>query len=787
MTALFAAPSLLRLILVLSQFAVFSHSIVIRHGEFGVLLPVTGISAIEGSEQASAIRLAFRIVDGIVEYKSTAMIYDTQSTEDGALMAIRNAQTKINGVITGDFKNEVLAVMPIIQTTGLLHFTYCTSDDLEASEYNKFVRVVPSNQNQGVALADMVNHFGWGFTVATLSTSDTYGALILSNFLRRMIYLNQTVLASQEFRVSGKILWNIIKPIKESGARVIASFMGASDMTEVVRFAERMNMTTEKYVWFCSDACANSELYTSSSSQINENILNNVKGLIGTRLIGGEGSTYETFLNQWQMLDAFEFPGAGIRSIHFMTAYAFDAALAYFYAQSYLLNNSKTATVDNIHLGLRNFSFEGLSGQVTFDSTGSERIPSYAIVNLRQTDNPEEPYAFVQIGTWRSADENMTTTTLNFTNNPHFRNGSSILPNLDIRNSLTYWSCANSQQETNLSGKLRLDPPGPSANSIADHYRCDKFIDCYNMSDEWGYTTSLPIVFIIYGIAIVILMGFSLICIIFTIIFGFIIKRKRIRAASPTFLLIMAAASIVGYGGLFAFFGQPSTISCPFRIWLLALAIITMVAALFAKSFRIWRLYRSPTEIKAIRDWQLIIFVVICVLPVIIIMILWTALATPTAAMVKDKNGRYHYICTSGGVAKGAGTYVFFFLLVAYMAIYLLFGSFLSVVTRNVISTFNESRLIAIAIYNLVFLSVVAIPIVFVLRGGDPVTSWVVMVTAFLYAFSTTMALQFVPKMYGIILRDKFKERHTETTASGDSGSGAQHSRSRSKDSAAIW
>ena len=50
-----------------------------------------------------------------------------------------------------------------------------------------------------------------------------------------------------------------------------------------------------------------------------------------------------------------------------------------------------------------------------------------------------------------------------------------------------------------------------------------------------------------------------------------------------------------------------------------------------AKSFRIWRLYRSPVEVTAMTDWQLLIFVILLTIPMIILLFLWTLLGTPTA------------------------------------------------------------------------------------------------------------------------------------------------------------
>jgi len=199
----------------------------------------------------------------------------------------------------------------------------------------------------------------------------------------------------------------------------------------------------------------------------------------------------------------------------------------------------------------------------------------------------------------------------------------------------------------------------------------------------------------------------------------------------------------------------------------------------------VWRLYRSPTEIKALRDWQLVIFVLLSIVPILILLSLWTGLATPTAMLQEARDNKDHLLCSYGSVAGAAGFYVFFFLIVAYVGIYLLFGVFLSIATRNVVSTFNESRLIAISIYNITFSSIVAIPIVFVLKENEPLITWIVLVTAFMYGFTATLLLQFFPKVWGIVFRDKFAG--DSSTHSGGKSSDITHSNVVSRDSKAIF
>lgn len=79
------------------------------------------------------------------------------------------------------------------------------------------------------------------------------------------------------------------------------------------------------------------------------------------------------------------------------------------------------------------------------------------------------------------------------------------------------------------------------------------------------------------------------------------------------------------------------------------------------------------------------------------IIILWTAISTPTADM-KEIDDEDHYLCTTGGVTGEPGGIVFFFILVGYCG-FLLFGAmFISFLVRHVPRPFMDKRLMSISV-----------------------------------------------------------------------------------------
>ena len=785
--------------------------------DFVSIMPLTGSRAFEGGVQEALIRKAVAFTNnrsveffpGDLVFRLNQISLDTGSEVKSGLTAVSQVNTAT--FVVSSFESEVVeAIAPVLEELNIIHYTFSPSDAL-SGPFRTVSQLIPSEGHQGTAMAEIVKRFGWDYTVAVMSSSSAYGSNLLSRFISRSSELSIDVLSAQQFYPGTEELWSVVETTKKSLARAIVNFMDVEDMRTLIRFAERLDMLNDKYVWLCSDACAHQNIFVDESTgKVDYSLRSKFEGMIGLNYESGNGQMYEDFLDEWENEDIFQYPGAGRRQTSFYAPYAYDSILLFSEGFKRALG-STVVTGQLIFSRQANVSFQGMTGWVQMDETGRNRRPVFNIVNLRRDSLASGFYDFVTVGKWNEtrsmifreelynatgilpSETDVPKDVLDYEVEHHvvmsvefeFRDGSYNYPDLDVRNSFKYWSCNDGKEKTDETGKsVRLEKPdGQGANNIDKDYRCDQFIDCYNMSDEWGCPVSFPVLFIVYGIFLFLFVCFAVACLLFTCVFGFCIKRRRVRAASPTFLIILCLAAILGYGGLFAFFGQPHTVSCNFRIWFLAVAVITAISALFVKSFRVWRLYRSPTEIKALRDWQLILFVILSVLPVLILLALWTGLATPTAKLIEaPSDNREHLLCSYGGVAGMIGFYFFFFAIVAYVALFLLFAIFLSIATRNVVSTFNESRLIAISIYNITFSSIVTIPIVFVLRDTDPLITWIIIVTAFAYGFTATLFLQFVPKMWGIVVRDAFQKN-------SESGSNSEpnHASVTSKDSKAIF
>ena len=658
----------------------------------------------------------------------------------------------------------------------MIQLNFFTSPDYLTSDkhsYPLFSRIVPRSEYQIVAILDLLTYLYTQSNiekylhVGIICSANEYGINGAKSMIKLAPKYDVVIEAYQQFLSafsSGTaIALNCsveINELKNSGSRVFVGIMQPLDFTNVINTAAEFEIIGPDYVWICVEGCASPFAYLNLyTKEIDFTTREKMNGIIGINQSGFKGEKYEELANEVLLMDKTIFPVDFIvPTLQFQ--YIYDGvfflatAIAKMIEEEGFTEDGKLIDKVKFMEILLNTTYVGATGLIQLTSEG-DRIPTYDIVNLQS--NLTE---FTIVGNWNLKDG------LKVEKEIEFYGRSTVIPDIDIRLPFAYWSCENKQREVDFTGKtVDLKTPNGKKNANIDYdYYCDQFIDCENLSDESSgdCATNYSQLFIIFGSITAALILFAIFYLLITIIFGLIIKRKIFISASPLFLMIILISCLVGYASIFAWYGKPNKIACGFQPWLLGLPVISMISALCAKTFRIWRIFKSPFKRNVITDFELLVLWFIMILPGIIILSLWTLISTPTTHM-KSFDGEEHFVCDTGGFTGTPGGYVFFFIFVGYSAIILLFGAFLSKVTRDVPALFNESKLISISIYHLVFLSIVIIPIVIVLNDIDPFISWIIRTTGILYAFTATLWIQFVPKIISLIFIDHCKNTSSQT------------------------
>mmetsp|Transcript_2222 Transcript_2222/g.7051 ORF Transcript_2222/g.7051 Transcript_2222/m.7051 type:complete len:761 (+) Transcript_2222:83-2365(+) len=180
-------------------------------------------------------------------------------------------------------------------------------------------------------------------------------------------------------------------------------------------------------------------------------------------------------------------------------------------------------------------------------------------------------------------------------------------------------------------------------------------------------------------------------------------------AAQRTFLLVVLVASIMVYAIGFTWTLYATTATCTSTVWLLTVGGCLILAALSAKTWRVFRVFLNKKLVE-VRLSDLYIAGVVLALMVVplILLIVWTAMGGLEAELVvvdADDLSQNYYECYADTKAK-----VFVGILLAYGGILLLVTAVMAFLVRNVqYVMYNESKYLALSVYTLLFTGVIVI------------------------------------------------------------------------------
>jgi len=745
---------------------------------FGAILALTlsinGTVSTGYPSEASAFRVAIEDINAdptiLPNTQITYFIWDTQGTESGALSGMINGSAAGVVGMVGPLTSDEATLSGIAGSVYLIpQISYgataaSLSDDLT---YPYFARVIPSDTYQSSVFIEVIHYYysitrqeQW-LSVGVICTADDYGVEGSKQFisLASVSTPNITVPAFQQFLVDATDVYEEVNVLKDSNARVFLAFMFSTGFRVAMNEALKQSIVGDTYVWFCSDGCTSQESFIQPKNDLAKTLLYAERGMIGTLPQGGTGPKYEAFLERWKNLDPSEYPGSGgVPDVWDLLVY--DATLSLAYAVHNLYEAGQyNINATTIYQTIVNNTFVGVTGEVELDAFG-DRKAIYNIFNLHGQGN------FVRVGSWSIENG------LSMDEDVYFHSGTTTIPDLDVQPQFDYWSCSQKEKLTDKTGKtVHLDEPGNNnPDDIDIDYECDQYIDCDNMSDEsYQCVPSKVVGMIVLGIIAGVLVGISFIFLPFVIVFAFIVKRQRVIYSGVLFQIILILSSMLGFISIYAWFGKPATAACGFRPWLLGIACIAAICAVFSKEVKFFTYFLQPKfgkesapqkilgKIKAYPEIEFLIYWIITVIPGIIILIIWTAVSTPVAD-IEHVSGEDHYVCTTGGATGTPGGIVFFFILFGYLAFLGLLGLFIAFIVRKSPIKFNDGRFTAISMFNIVFTGAVVTTIFLVLEQLSQFAAWLILLIGILYGFASTVYLHLVPKVVGIIIINRFGE-----------------------------
>eukprot|EP01099_Mayorella_cantabrigiensis_P001617 TRINITY_DN1723_c0_g3_i1.p1 TRINITY_DN1723_c0_g3~~TRINITY_DN1723_c0_g3_i1.p1 ORF type:complete len:646 (+),score=100.40 TRINITY_DN1723_c0_g3_i1:196-2133(+) len=268
------------------------------------------------------------------------------------------------------------------------------------------------------------------------------------------------------------------------------------------------------------------------------------------------------------------------------------------------------------------------------------------------------------------------------------------------------------------------------------------------------------------------LASIMIFCALLTIgFFHFHSTKPILRASSPRFCHAMLFGLIMIWISIYLWAGKQTDSLCSAKLWVGFIGFSIVMGNLFAKTYRIWKIFDSKTlKVQIISDKELFLYSgVIVSIEVILLAIL---MHDPPRVVIKissDSPLDQFQVCECESHSFENGM-IYAFL--AYNIFLVCSGSLLAFLTRNVASSFNESKWISMSMYNISVCLVVIAPIYYTAgSGNDNKRLYIIRSAATMFASTITYLALFSPKIHQLFTAASKEDRTARSTTAKRSSS----------------
>ncbi|KAI8644802.1 hypothetical protein BD408DRAFT_430233, partial [Parasitella parasitica] len=698
--------------------------------KIGVLLPFTqkddNLTAQIVWGGASAIRMAVNDINSrqVIPGAYITLI-EKDSFPDPSLdqMSVTNAvyasvtllQEGVIGVI-GDISSSWTSLSALMTSTldiPQCSFTANAVAFSDKTQYKYFFRTIPTQVIIADAMLSFASKQGWD-KVGVLYTDDPLGqqfyqrALIQASAMDLRILQYQAIAAT----IAADDITNALRNITNGGARIIMVAATATPQSQIMLMAHEMGLITSEYVWLMMGDTTE-ELQTAVDSYNQNHTMKQIdfaadyQGLfLFDNWLSLDGyPPFESFLDQWAMLNPQAYPYAGRRNISSYEGLAYSCMMIMAEGFGKLINDSPNKTEELFKLSTGqlgeemlpsafNTGYVGPEGPMVYDSNGDLTTGNYLVYNLQHGI--------------KNVVGKSTGGVLNMTALPMFFDGTSQPP---------------------------LDSP-PSVSLNPD--------------------ISSPISHAILALSSAGIL-FSLVC-----FFVVLLNRKHeiFKASSPLFCCLELVGFILTYVSVVMMIGIPSEASCIVAPVTFSLGFLLVLGNMIAKNYRIYRIFNNIFITRnVITDTHLIQTVLGLVGIELVILVVGLIVTKPLPTKSQVSFSSHYWTCEP----QGSNKVVFLVLSTIYAACLLLFATFLAYKTRfagRQYARYSECKQMGLSVYNILFSALVGFAVI-VNPLADFYTKYYIEVISVLWATSFSLLILFLPKLQAFY-RFKIKERKEE-------------------------
>ncbi len=309
--------------------------------------------------------------------EETTLLPNVQDDDNSAAGGTAAAQTLISwgaDIVIGSSGSSVSAAMATELTPQkIVQISYASSSPAlsDRTLYPYFMRVAASDADQGKAIADLVEKFGWE-TGATISTSDSYGTGLIDIFDQNW---DGTIATAQQFDAGATDVSSQVQAIKDADPEFVVGNFIDVDAATCMKKAHELGI--DNIPWLMTDGWS-----TTATFATDDDVKSAMQMQIGTTPAPITAAGYQTFNDTWYDAASAWLEGparsqGGGAHFNSYAPFAYDAV----YVAAKGLAAADSVDGDDLLAALYDVTHPGASGNIVFNALG-EVVGRYDYVQL---------------------------------------------------------------------------------------------------------------------------------------------------------------------------------------------------------------------------------------------------------------------------------------------------------------------------------------------------------------------------------------------------------------------
>jgi len=399
---------------------------------------------------------------GCNQKTSLAAVFSAQAQRSVGIIGPIYSDESLNSAMG----STVLAIPQIGPTTLLSSLT-------NRALYGFFSRMAPIPQLQANVILDILDYFHdrsgqkqWR-EITILSLTEETAILVASSMFFAAESYGIDIQTFQQFLSvfnNPNFERSIDVPLQkivDTKSRIVVALLDTFNMQEVLRISskEPYYLVGKQRIWICWSGCSGRGVYidyTDTDRKVDKELLALSSGLISVSLPVGKGPKYLKLRNDYRNATNLE--------LESIAAVTYDAVYTLAYGIAATIRNGTIPVIGpNINSLIRTADFEGLTGRIFFNLTTGERFPYFDILNVKNKAlkcpvcsgyNPND-YS-LRVGSW-IVNRSLQIGKSGIRNDVGlfpitFYDGTTDIPDLDVREPFDYWDCEENEKKTDKTG-----------------------------------------------------------------------------------------------------------------------------------------------------------------------------------------------------------------------------------------------------------------------------------------------------------------------------------------------